>query len=1018
MANTLNTMTVTPSKAPGVYQESSLNLTLARSANATELYWSTSHEPTIAQILARDEFNQPFIVVHDNGQGRVTFDGGFPKFYNTYWNNATTRNDMPINFKYLANVVDFIKDPNRPNKVLIFSNSQANEYYTADPNPQVQSWTSFNIGMPSALQVVGYQTVNKTPAHFGAVDVFNPVTIPYNELTQYCAVVFLASKGSSEYPMIDEQTVENFVAYQRSGGGVFIITDHDVFQRAANMLANRFGADFYGVVDRTPSNPVYNVGNIIAANGQHPIWANIPTDQSLLAGGSEGAINATSDPLYQGETITLPLGFNKLHVLVKSNTGVLERTEFDYLVAGALDLDFNVQPRTQRPHITPVVQATRWQTSGRISKGLSPKARMSISGSNVAITPLVDQPANIRLAPGNNTFNVSFDQPVYNETFNVERRTYDVHPLKLAELFDRASELESVAVNQKSPAKALQHLSNVAELSLGSPTGTAQNLFKYFTPQPLVQNEALVVDCERDLAELIGKKYRIRSFGYGVNQSNLPWPIGTLGLWDVAKNKIIAHASRSYTVVHFDNFGEWQARNFDIFGNFTQTSIYTGKTITSAAAMAEYLKYINDNFPGNAVIVFTHDEPFNNRLNDGIHEQLYRMGASPAVFESPSFMYRSCYVLLGGANIGQGKGAEFLTGTRTNYPSGDPNAIMEVNFHIRNGLPVISGTAVADYQDVISSDPISIDSVAAGITPPSFQTIFNSWARFDREHYFAPGETTSQLGTPLASTEANSWTYDQTNDRVICTVNSVGVTGFISNEKLNWYKHAVTVSSTNGDDDMIGVVIASSLRDNKPIHILAVRTAGGMNPYWAIMVCRNTANNPGVSTPDPDVVILADGSNKPGIREGLKTNNANNGWAATGPIRIWVEREGNKIKAWTSQANDATLTRDENTYLEADIGPEWPEFFNQNNPYGYVCQSQQNSTYSNIVMEGGLNQTVVWDIRTNEPEKYEYTNNVWSQTSGSIWQELGENTQTFNPRTNKTFQLYKIANNQTASRKQ
>ena len=1026
MANTLDTMTVNISPSPGVINAGTASVVVTTSSNVDTIIIGQNREPTIAQVLAKDEYEQPFIVVFDDGKGKVTFDGGFPKFYNNQWNGTSSYPNYPVSFKYLVNVVNFIKDSTKPNKVLIYSTSTPGEPYTVgdQTNPNMNS-ASFHIGMPAALSNQGYDVVRKTSADFGWFQGIpnQEVDIPYSELIQYCAVIFMST--NSDGSRISNNTVNNFVQYQQSGGGIFIVTDHDVLQTSANRLANRFGANFYGIVNRTASNPVYNVGNIIAENGLHPIWDNIPTSQSLHVDTSEGAIDATSDPIYEsGTNYDLNFGYQKVHVLVKSNTGVIERAEFDYMVAGDLNVEMpDLITPTLKPNFIPTLTGRRWNTRGVITKGNSIKFDLYIHDYNVTLYQL--DPINnfkIPLTQDGNTIKVKFTNTPYEKEFNINRKTYDnLDEVKLPNIVNTINELELEDLNVLNPAKAFQQIINVTELPELNTAKTSQNIIKYFKPQPKTQNEALIVDNEKDLAELTGKRYRIRTYGYGVPNSQSPFPEGShLGLYDEQKQLAITGVARGYIVAFLNQFGEWQTNNnsFDLLANGHRTSDYTGKTITQAEAFAEHLKFINDNHPGTPVVVYTYDEPSHARTLSGIPEQLYRMGATPEIFRHPKFYYRACYILLGQANIGQGKGAEFLNGIRDEYAGvGDPNAWMDISFNIRNGSIAINGTHITDYQDIVSENPIVINSIASGIEPPSFQTIYNNWDRFDGVDYFKAGETISQLGTPLANTQANSWNYNSSTDQVTCTVNSNNLVGFVSNEKLNNYKHEVTISSTNADDDLVGVIIASAMQDNVPLHLMAVRSAGGTIPYWGLVIATNKVNHPGYDIIEPDALLLVDGSQLPDISENIKPQSEYNGWQDMSPIRIWIEREGNKITAWTSKVGDPTLAKDERTILEYTIDETLPEFYNQKHSYGYVCQSQDMTTFTDIVMEGNLSYTQVWDAKTIPPILYEYNQatNTWEESSGDIFEIVGDNTETLNPITGKTFKVYQLGNNKNIS---
>jgi hypothetical protein len=117
------------------------------------------------------------------------------------------------------------------------------------------------------------------------------------------------------------------------------------------------------------------------------------------------------------------------------------------------------------------------------------------------------------------------------------------------------------------------------------------------------------------------------------------------------------------------------------------------------AAMAAVLNGLGSDM---IVVVFTFDEPQGNRLTSGLAEAMYRHGASPAVFGSSQFAYRSAYVLVGIGGCGVGNGFEAYAGTGVAPWVGDPNSWCDVSFTVQNGLLNISGTsrtptALVDY---------------------------------------------------------------------------------------------------------------------------------------------------------------------------------------------------------------------------------------------------------------------------------------------------------------------------------
>lgn len=190
----------------------------------------------------------------------------------------------------------------------------------------------------------------------------------------------------------------------------------------------------------------------------------------------------------------------------------------------------------------------------------------------------------------------------------------------------------------------------------------------------------------------VRRTYNLRSSGngydgrYGFNQ----------GLFSIdgAQVAVVSGYNRSYTVVTFNTVGNvTSVKPFDVYGS-GEASVNGG-----APQMAVYLDSLA---AGTLVLIYTSDEPKNHRLTGGLPEAMYRCGASPAVFGSDQFQYRSVYALFGKAGSVAGSGQEFYKGGIDT----DPAAFFSLSFEVINGEFVgISpgpGTQVAAALDRVS----------------------------------------------------------------------------------------------------------------------------------------------------------------------------------------------------------------------------------------------------------------------------------------------------------------------------
>lgn len=240
-----------------------------RSSNAKGIYAET-------KVLVEDEFSYPFLAVADSGVGRVIYDGGFPKFYNNVNNWVTDQ--------YLINVVNYCMNPNKARRALVVSTANRGMAYPADGQPH-----GFGIRVPNILGQMGFITdvVCADDPFFGGSGTMDH---DYDKLEPYSMIIFFSSAGNW-LPVLTERAAIAYGQYVAAGNGLFIVTDHDVFQSPANMIAKQFGVTFYGVVDRQP----VSIAASIAKYGDSPLWHGI-RDQIFAAGFSEGIVSVNSVP--------------------------------------------------------------------------------------------------------------------------------------------------------------------------------------------------------------------------------------------------------------------------------------------------------------------------------------------------------------------------------------------------------------------------------------------------------------------------------------------------------------------------------------------------------------------------------------------------------------------------------------------------------------------------------------------------------------------------------------------------
>lgn len=175
---------------------------------------------------------------------------------------------LPSNFTFLKNAALWAKGSG--SSVALICDKAAGGDYTLD-----SGGNGFGIGIVETLKSVGMTTalIHGPEVYAGLSEA---------ELAGFDLIIFMATNTGAAMPQSSATNIVNRVA---NGAGLIVITDHDVFQKNANMLAQPFNVEFYGDINRT-SMPV---AGFIQAHGEHEVWDGMRCD-TIFGGGSEGAI--------------------------------------------------------------------------------------------------------------------------------------------------------------------------------------------------------------------------------------------------------------------------------------------------------------------------------------------------------------------------------------------------------------------------------------------------------------------------------------------------------------------------------------------------------------------------------------------------------------------------------------------------------------------------------------------------------------------------------------------------------
>ena len=310
--------------------------------------------------LVKDEFGKLFIAIGEgsfqndgNVGGKLVFDAGMPKFTSyfdapanygdgTWWANGTQGQDIysqwtrahkatldstgnvydsniPGAAGYLHNTIKYIqRTENQTNKILYI-----NDYDDAtSPAPPANGVTypyyaaiKFRSIFKDISEYAGF-TFEEPPINIGegnAEQHNNWLKTGYSTkqdyldfLNQYDCVIYVGMENDGYLPQV---LADAFLDYYDEGGGIFITTDHDIFQGGANQMIQPYGVQFKGYIDRNNQyinnnnqlldplvqNEAYRISTILGnqnyiPGGAHPLFNGLSPDAFITALRSEGEL--------------------------------------------------------------------------------------------------------------------------------------------------------------------------------------------------------------------------------------------------------------------------------------------------------------------------------------------------------------------------------------------------------------------------------------------------------------------------------------------------------------------------------------------------------------------------------------------------------------------------------------------------------------------------------------------------------------------------------------------------------
>lgn len=301
---------------------------------------------------------------------------------------------------------------------------------------------------------------------------------------------------------------------------------------------------------------------------------------------------------------------------------------------------------------------------------------------------------------------------------------------------------------------------------------------------------------------------------------------------------------------------------------------------------------------------------------------------------------------------------------------------------------------------------------------PSFETVFNTWRRFDTwngiDDWGAYKKASGNYTQDDVAVE--KWIYDSTIDKVRQPQNSTPYNGFISPESYSNYDIKVRLYSTGTDDDVIGLVAAFAKDSNGKIHTLSfLRSGGGQGSTGGVVYCWGCMldyNDFNWGSANYNQVLLANNSSNSGYlpktnptANTLITGNSNAGWKGLGDgTVIRIVRTGNVFEAWCSEFNSPDLIEASKITIDLDaLSSTYSvlNLFKGSSPWGYSTLSQANSMFENISI---TSSNLIYDLVNTKVWSYDPSQATWVTVSGADpISAMGVGRLNFNNITNKLF---------------
>ena len=239
----------------------------------------------------------------------------------------------------------------------------------------------------------------------------------------------------------------------------------------------------------------------------------------------------------------------------------------------------------------------------------------------------------------------------------------------------------------------------------------------------------------------------------------------------------------------------------------------------------------------------------------------------------------------------------------------------------------------------------------------SWQKIAQAGVTYNIQEMFNNGMTISHhfesWSTAYNAADCQGWTYDATNKRIVHLANTESMAGFLMQDFYDYYRHDVTLSSTDSDNDVMGVIIAYAIDEDGHPHTLSI-----------VYDKQSSANNYVLwydyDLPDQEKILSA-GNGALGTKP---SGNALGSWSSSTGITVQINKDHEIVEVISTNWGNGTLN--EATKMSIDLYDyAWGHYFIGAVQIGYMAHSQSNAYF----------KIVTFNAHSN-PNRYNLTANV------------------------------------------